>query len=215
MAADDSAGVLGRITAIFDALGDDDRGIGISELAAQTGLPKSTVSRLVSGLVRQHYLERDGAAIRLGLRLFELGQLAERPRELRRAALPVMSVVRDETGASLELAIRDGTDVVCIAIIRGRSPVALPSRLGERTPTHTSITGLAVLSRSQVREVWRTRSVDEAATERRTLSVASPVFSAQSGIDAALRATCAADTPAAERLGTVVDAAAMTIGLRL
>ena len=67
------------------------RDLGISELALRAALPKSTVSRLVATLVRQRYLERDGKRIRLGLRLFELGQLAEQPREVRIAALPVMA----------------------------------------------------------------------------------------------------------------------------
>ena len=49
----DSFGVLDRMTAIFEAFDEDDRGLRISELAARAGLPKSTVSRLVSTLVRQ------------------------------------------------------------------------------------------------------------------------------------------------------------------
>ena len=81
--AGDAVGVLDRMTCILEAFDGDDRGMGISELALRAGLPKSTVSRLVATLVRQRYLERDGKLIHLGLRLFELGQLAEQPRELR------------------------------------------------------------------------------------------------------------------------------------
>ena len=65
MPVDDSVGVLARITAIFEVLGDNDDGIGVSELAARAGLPKSTVSRLVSALVRRHYLERAGTTVRV------------------------------------------------------------------------------------------------------------------------------------------------------
>jgi len=133
MAADDPVGVLDRITVIFEVLGEDDRGMGVSELAQRTGLPKSTVSRLVSGLVDRHYLERDGSAIRLGVRLFELGQLAEAPQRLRRAALPIMSALRAETGATVELAIRDGADMVLIAMVRAGAPDA-SRRIGDRTP---------------------------------------------------------------------------------
>ncbi|WP_411698259.1 IclR family transcriptional regulator [Conyzicola sp.] len=142
MATDDPVGVLDRITVIFEILGDDDRGMGISELAQRAGLPKSTVSRLVSGLVRRHYLEREGTTIRLGLRLFELGQLAETPQKLRRAALPIMSALRNETGATIELAVRDDCDMVLIAIMRGRAPYAA-RRIGERTPLgHAMVSGL-------------------------------------------------------------------------
>ena len=68
----DAVGVLDRMTAILEAFDEDDHGLRISELAARADLPKSTVSRLVSTLVRERYLERDGKVIHLGLRLFEL-----------------------------------------------------------------------------------------------------------------------------------------------
>ncbi|GAB3605198.1 hypothetical protein GCM10027413_06070 [Conyzicola nivalis] len=133
MPADDPVGVLDRITVIFEILGDDDRGMGVTELAQRAGLPKSTVSRLVSGLVSRHYLERDGTTIRLGLRLFELGQLAETPQKLRRAALPIMSVLRNDTGSTVELTIRDGSEMVLIAIVRGKA-TQVARRVGDRTP---------------------------------------------------------------------------------
>jgi IclR family acetate operon transcriptional repressor len=133
MATDDPVGVLDRITVIFEILGDDDRGMGVSELAQRAGLPKSTVSRLVSGLVSRHYLERDGTTIRLGLRLFELGQLAETPQKLRHTALPIMTGLRNDTGATVELAIRDGADMVLIAVVRGRTTHPA-GRVGQRTP---------------------------------------------------------------------------------
>ena len=115
------------MTAIFEAFDEDDLGLRISELAARADLPKSTVSRLVSTLVRQRYLERDGQVIHLGLRLFELGQLAEEPRELRAAALPVIADLRNATGETVSLAIPDGHEMVCIAIMRGHTSSALTS----------------------------------------------------------------------------------------
>ena len=60
-----ASGVLDRVTAIFEAFDDDDSGLGVSELALRSGLPKSTVSRLVADLVRQRYLERDGTYVNL------------------------------------------------------------------------------------------------------------------------------------------------------
>ena len=74
--------------------------------------------------MRERYLERDGKVIHLGLRLFELGQLAEQPRELRAAALPVMADLRNTTGETVSLAIRDGHEMVCIAVMRGHASAA-------------------------------------------------------------------------------------------
>ncbi len=152
-AGSDALGVLDRMTCILEAFDQDDRGLGISELAQRAELPKSTVSRLVATLVRQRYLERDGKRIHLGLRLFELGQLAEQPRELRMAALPVMADLRSRTGASIHLAIRDGSEMVCIAVMRARSSASAVVRTGGRVPIHATALGKAWLAHSSARDV--------------------------------------------------------------
>jgi DNA-binding IclR family transcriptional regulator len=149
----DSFGVLDRMTAIFEAFDQDDRGLRISELAARAALPKSTVSRLVSTLVRQGYLERDGPVIHLGLRLFELGQLAEEPRELRAIALPAIADLRNGTGETAYLAIRDAHEMVCIAIMRSHAATPLTSRIGGRVPVHATALGKAMLAYSEAGEV--------------------------------------------------------------
>jgi IclR family acetate operon transcriptional repressor len=149
----DALGVLDRVTRILEAFDQDDRGLGISELALRAGIPKSTVSRLVSTLVRQHYLERDGRCVHLGLRVFELGQLAEQPRELRAAALPVMVDLRARTGESVHLAIRDGREMLCIAVMRGRSSARPLVRTGGRLPIHATALGKAVLAHASQAEV--------------------------------------------------------------
>ena len=207
MTADDSIGVLARITAIFEVLGEGDDGIGVSELAVRAGLPKSTVSRLVSALVRQHYLERDGTTIRLGLRLFELGQLAETPQLLRRAALPVMSALRTDTGGDVELAVRDGDDLVRLAIVRGRSSPTPPGAIGERTPAGATIPGRAVLARSPVAGFLPDSPIAVAA---------SPVTAMIGGVDAVLSVTLAThDDSALGHLASAVSEAAAAIELRL
>ena len=78
--------VLGRIIAILDAVKESGGSISITDLAMRTGLPKSTVSRLVAELTGQRYLERAEDGVTLGLRLFELGARASLPRGLARRA---------------------------------------------------------------------------------------------------------------------------------
>ena len=178
--AGDAVGVLDRMTCILEAFDGDDRGMGISELALRAGLPKSTVSRLVATLVRQRYLERDGKLIHLGLRLFELGQLAEQPRELRIAALPVMADLRNQTGENVHLGIRDGREVVCIAVMRGRSAGPSTVRTGGRLPLHATALGKAVLahdSPSGIDDVlsaglapWTAQTIGDPAALRRQLA---------------------------------------------
>ena len=73
--------VLDRIIAILDAVKDSGGSTTITELAACTAMPKSTVSRLVAELTAQRYLERTEDGVTLGLRLFELGARASLQRK--------------------------------------------------------------------------------------------------------------------------------------
>jgi IclR family acetate operon transcriptional repressor len=141
----DSVSVLDRVTGVLDAFGDDDR-LGVSEIARRANLPKSTVSRIVADLVRQRYLDRDGDALQLGLRLFELGEAVDRPRRLRRIAYPIMTRLHELTGESVALAVLDGADVVVIAGVVGRGGMSP----GERRPAGNTALGAAMLAHGEL-----------------------------------------------------------------
>jgi len=142
----DSVSVLDRVTAVFDAFGEEDEGLGISELARRANLPKSTVSRLAADLVAQHFLDRDGDKLYLGIRLFELAMTVEQPRRLRHLALPVMNELRDATGQTVNLAVLEGADVVFVSIVRGVSASKPLARMGGRLPAHATALGKAILA---------------------------------------------------------------------
>ena len=131
---------------VLGAFKADDKRLGVSELARRANLPKSTVSRLVSELVEHRYLERDGSGVRPGLRLFELGELATQPKELRSLALATMTDLRDATGQTVNLAVLEGTEVVYIGLLRGRNAPRTPARVGGRLPAHTTGVGKALLA---------------------------------------------------------------------
>lgn len=142
----DSVSVIDRVTAVFDAFGEQDEGLGVTELARRANLPKSTVSRIAADLVAQRFLDRDGDKLYLGVRLFELAQNVEQPRMLRHFALPVMTELRDVTGQTVNLAVLQGDDVVYIAILRGE-PASRPlARIGGRLPAHATALGKAILA---------------------------------------------------------------------
>ncbi|RZQ63763.1 IclR family transcriptional regulator [Amycolatopsis suaedae] len=138
----------GRIAALLAAFGPDDGALGVSELARRTGLPKSSVHRLSTHLTGHGLLERDGTRLRLGLRLFEIGQLAVRQRGLVDAARPYLADLREATRNTVHLAVLEGTEVVYLEIQRGPDSPRLPSRIGGRFPAHATAVGKAILAHS-------------------------------------------------------------------
>lgn len=142
---DEPVSVLDRIIAILEAVRESDGSTTITRIAAATGTPKSTVSRLVRDLVRQRYLARRDDGVVIGLRLFELGARASGPRRLSLAAVPVLAELFNATGEHLNVAVQDGRHMVSVISVQGRLRPA-PSRAGARVPSATTALGKAVLA---------------------------------------------------------------------
>ncbi|QJU55318.1 IclR family transcriptional regulator [Herbiconiux sp. KACC 21604] len=138
--------MISRVSDILQAFGHDERSMTVSELGRRTGIPKASTSRIAAELVGRGLLEREGDQIRLGIRLFELGQQASRPVDLRRLAFPHMTELMRATGQTVHLAILDGSEVVYIQILRSRATPPLPSRVGGRLPAHSTGVGKVLLA---------------------------------------------------------------------
>lgn len=144
MPSDDS--FLRRAVAVLTAFRADDDGLGAAELARRSGLPKSTAHRIALDLAEAGLLERDGPRVRLGLKLFEIGQRAPRQRVLRDAAVPYMSDLREATRQTVHLAVLAGAEVVYVEILGSSGGPRLPSKVGGRLPAHVTGVGKAILA---------------------------------------------------------------------
>ncbi|MEW2355042.1 IclR family transcriptional regulator [Spirillospora sp. NPDC029432] len=146
MAAATDETYLHRVVAVLGAFKGEENAVGAAELARRTGLPKSTVHRIVLSLVEEGLLERHGSEVRLGLRLFEIGQRVPRQRALRDAARPYMYDLREATRQTIHLAVLEGSEVVYVDILASAGGPPLPSRVGGRLPAHATGVGKAILA---------------------------------------------------------------------
>jgi IclR family transcriptional regulator, acetate operon repressor len=232
------ASVLDRIIAILDAVKENGGAATITELAARTTMPKSTVSRLVATLAEQRYLQRTDEGVTLGLRLFELGSRARLPQRLIAAAAPVIKNLWDATGERVGLWVQQGTDMVSIATVAGRLPM-LPTRAGMRTPALTTASGKAYLAFCSDRTVVDRVSAplfDDAADHFReeldhvrtsvlatddggfragVVAVASPVLSADRVVLGAISIAGPSGEMDPDRVAPLVRAAGATLTRRL
>lgn len=145
-AREDANSVLERALVLLGAFTSERPTLRIPELVEHTRLPKATVYRLAAQLEAAGLIERDGSALRLGLRLFEMGQLAPRQRVVHDAALPYMHDLREATQETVHLAVLDGTQVVYVEKIVGRGGPLLPSQVGGRMPLHCTGLGKVLLA---------------------------------------------------------------------
>lgn len=127
---------------VLDCFLNDDE-LGVSEVARSLGVAKSSAHRMLTTLATRGFVERnpDSARYRLGLHLYELGQLSISRSRLRQAALPIMEDLRQRTGHTIHLGVADGPDVVHLERLQSREGLNLLEAQPRRFPTHCSSTG--------------------------------------------------------------------------
>jgi len=97
-------GVLDKAFSILDALEAGPR--SLNELVAATSIARATTHRLAIALEAHGMVRRDGdGRFVLGSRLLPLAELAR----------PALERLRDETGESVQLYVRQGDQRVCVA----------------------------------------------------------------------------------------------------
>ena len=142
--------------------------LGVSELARQAGVAKSTAFRLLALLEDAELVERDGRGYRLSWRLFELGTSVQRrwPSGLREIAAPWLTEVFVRAGGNVvHLAVLDGSDVLYLDRVSSPRSPRVPTAVGMRVPATCTGLGKAMLAFSPGPVV---RDVVELGMERRT-----------------------------------------------
>src|SRR5690606_13656547 len=100
---------LGRVLRILERFDQAHPSLTVPELADRTGLPSSSVYRIVRELVAYGLLERAGdGTLRTTLRLWELGTRSAPRLRLRSIALPYMEDLRRIVQQHTQLSVLDG-----------------------------------------------------------------------------------------------------------
>ncbi|UEM01332.1 IclR family transcriptional regulator [Skermanella rosea] len=139
---------LARGLEVLRAFTQKDSVLGNQNIAAITGLPKPTVSRLTHTLTRLGYLsysERLGK-YQLGTAVLSLGYAALANVGVRQIARPFMQELADYAGASVSLGSRDRLSMVYVEHCRSDATVTLRLDLGSRIPVETTAMGRALLA---------------------------------------------------------------------
>lgn len=197
MRAASGVGVLDKAVEILSLLAES----GPTELAGvveSTGIPRPTAHRLLSALEAHHLAARDNGRYKLGLRLLGWGEVAAAGIDLVEAARPALEALRDATGESTQLYVREGEARVCVASVE-RSGGGLRDMVpvGAVLPLEQGSGGKVLLAWSdgggseELRRRVRSRGWAESVAEREAgvASVSAPVFGPNGGLAAAVCAS--------------------------
>ncbi|RAG85883.1 IclR family transcriptional regulator [Streptacidiphilus pinicola] len=121
---------------------------GVTEIAAELGVHKSTAFRLVAALELRGLVEQPGerGKYRLGLGLVRLAGAATVRLDLSQQSRPVCERLAAEVAETINVAILDVDAAVNIEQALGPSAITTHNWVGQRTPLHATSSGKVLLA---------------------------------------------------------------------
>jgi IclR family acetate operon transcriptional repressor len=121
---------------------------GISEIAAELGVHKSTVSRLVGVLQARGLVDQQGerGKISIGFGLVRLAGAAAGQLDLARLGTSTCEALARKLGETVNIAVLDDSVAINISQARGTAAVAAQNWIGKRTPLHATSSGKVLLA---------------------------------------------------------------------
>ncbi|MDP9429549.1 MAG: IclR family transcriptional regulator [Actinomycetota bacterium] len=210
--------VLRKARQVLDAFTPGTPALSAREVQRATGLPATTCLRLLQALVEEEFLDRRGDRYSPGVAMLRWAFVASEGLDVVGAATPALEALRDATGESACLFVRQGSSHVCVAVAQTPHSVIQVLSVGQVLPLHAGSAGrvflafdggappldelpLPALTEHTItwvdrleEAVARTRSEGFAVTvEERTTgaaSVSAPVFDARGELAAVVGIAC-------------------------
>ncbi|MGY0234371.1 IclR family transcriptional regulator [Longispora urticae] len=142
---------IAKAVAVLEALAGHRR---VSQLARATGLPVSTVHRILQEFVALGWV-RDGDEHEylLGPAVLRLAGRAGDDSDLARAARPALHALCEQSGYTVHFGVRQGDEAVYVDKLDGRGAYGMRSRVGATFPLHSTAIGKAILAALPDREM--------------------------------------------------------------
>jgi DNA-binding IclR family transcriptional regulator len=141
-------------------------GAGVTELAENLDLPKSSVHNYLSTLHQRGYVIKEENEFHVSLRFLDLGSKARDNKDIYDIAKPNIWELAEETGELANLMVEEHGEGVYIHRETGEDAVMVDKNVGQRVHLHNTALGKAILAhypRERVSEV-----IDQHGLPKRT-----------------------------------------------
>ena len=116
---------------------------GVTELAQEINVHKSTASRLIQALDKRGLVQQIGerGRFRLGLGILKLAGAASSQIDAVSLAKPVAQDLATKVGETVNLAVLSGSEVLYVDQVAGPSALSMRAWVGQRVPAYCTATG--------------------------------------------------------------------------
>lgn len=130
-------------------VGDSGREVGVTQVATELSMNKTTVHRLLNALARFDLIEKNPVSerYRLGLRLHDLGTRAIESRTLRSEARPFLVEMSRRSKEAVSLAVPEAGGIFCLDRVDSpQTIITVRTTVGTKFPAHCTAIGKAALA---------------------------------------------------------------------
>lgn len=146
MALNYTVPAVDRAIRVLELLSSAPHGMSLAQLAVQTGVPKSTMFRILHTLHEHSIIveDQERKLFSLGMKLLGWGNAALARIDLKTIAHPHLLKLAHETRESFYLGLLDHDEIVLVDRVDTPEIWKMVTRLGLRSPFHCTATGLVV-----------------------------------------------------------------------
>ncbi len=158
-----------RLVAILETIAQSADGAGVTEVSEKVGLPRSTVHRALTSLVKHRLVVQDPSTrrYRLGMGILRLASVLLEGNSLTVVCQPVLEEIKRDLQETVYLAVLDGAEALCVAKVDGVNPLRYFVEIGKVLPFHCSAAAKAILA-------YAPQAVLDALLEKRPLVAYTP-----------------------------------------
>jgi DNA-binding IclR family transcriptional regulator len=147
-----------RAMQVLGKFGTTRKSWGVSDLARETGIHKSVVTRMLATMAREGFVVQnpESRAYSAGPKVFAVGSSYEPLEILGQVARPVMRRVTDQCGHATSLGVPAGDRFIYLLVVDSTLPVRVAAHVGEERDYHANSIGkilLAGMSDNAIREL--------------------------------------------------------------
>jgi DNA-binding IclR family transcriptional regulator len=142
---------------------------GVTEIANELSVHKSTVSRLLGTLEARGLVEQAASRgrYRLSYGIVQLAQGASKKHDITVVSRPVCDALAEEVGETVNVVVNEGRSVVTIDQVIGSSSVTTVNWVGKHNPLHVTSSGKVFLANMSYSIVGRAELETELAAVRK------------------------------------------------
>lgn len=140
--------VLEKVISILNVYNYRENAFSLAEIKKITGLPKTTVYRILKTFEKAGFFQYDQASEKygLGLRLFELGGIVYASLSIRKAAAPYMDALSHRLKATILLGVIKDDQLLYLDKRESDSIIRVTSHSGLKRPPYYGMLGMTLLA---------------------------------------------------------------------